>query len=69
MHFWNNGQCLCSSTRQASGNDIQDRDVRNGGYVDICSPFYEKKEIKECSMILPQIGLFDCYFTKKCNKF
>ena len=27
-------------------------DVRNGGYVDvdICSPFYEKKEIKECDM-------------------
>ena len=51
MHFWNNGQLLCSSTRQPSGNDIQDRDVRNGGYVDIYSPFYEKKGIKECNMI------------------
>ena len=51
VHFWNNGQRLCSSTRQPSGNDIQDRDIRNGGYVDICSPFYEKKEIKECDMI------------------
>ena len=51
VHFWNNGQRLCSSTRQASGNDIQDHDIRNGGYVDICSPFYEKKEIKECNMI------------------
>ena len=70
VHFWN-GQCLCSFARQPSGNDIQDCDIRNGGYVDvdICSPFYEKKEIKECDMIRPQIGLFDCYFTKKCNKF
>ena len=44
VHFWNNGQRLCSSARQRSGNDIQDRDIRNGGYVDvdICSPFYEK---------------------------
>ena len=52
MHFWNNGR-LCSSARQSSGNNIQDRDIRNGGYVDvdICCPFYEKKEIKECDMI------------------
>ena len=52
VHVWNNGQHLCSSARQPSGNDIQDCDVRNGGYVDvdICSPFYEKKEIKECDM-------------------
>ena len=46
VHVWNNGQHLCSSARQPNGNDIQDRDVS----VDICSPFYEKKEIKECNM-------------------
>ena len=53
VHFWNNGQHLCSSARQPSGNNIQDHDVRNRGYVDvdICSPFYEKKEIKEWDMI------------------
>ena len=51
VHFWNNRQRLCSSTRQPSGNNIQDRDVRNGVNVDKCSPFYEKKEIKECDMI------------------
>ena len=52
VHVWNNGQRLCSSARQPSGNDIQDRDIRNSGYVDvdICSLFYEKKEIKECDM-------------------
>ena len=51
VHVWNN-RCLCSSARQPSGNNIQDRDVMNGGYVDvdICSPFYEKEEIKECDM-------------------
>ena len=50
--FGDNGQRLCSSARQPSGNNIQDRDIRNGGYVDVdtCSPFYEKKEIKECNM-------------------
>ena len=53
VHFWNNRQRLCSSARQPSGNDIQDCDVRKGGYVDvnIFSPFYEKEEIKECNMI------------------
>ena len=52
VHVWNNGQSLCSSSRQPSGNDIQDFEIRNGGYVDvdICSPFCEKKEIKECDM-------------------
>ena len=52
VHVWNNRQRLCSSARQPSGNNIQDCDVRNGGYVDvdIYSPFYEKKEIKECDM-------------------
>ena len=33
VHVWNNGQCLCSSARQPSGNNIQDCDVRSGGYV------------------------------------
>ena len=52
VHVCNNGQHLCSSARQPSGNDIQDHDVRNGRCVDvdICSPLYEKKEIKECDM-------------------